>query len=293
MEIYLKSKRLWKITSGIEKKPPASLPLPPTTTTTTQSTGTVTPRVADNSEAVDAWEQKDAEAQTKILAYLDESLYPRFRSQTTAYTLWKAIRDAFEDASSQNILLWWIDLTQAKHEDESPLQPHIDRILEASRKLANAQFAIPEQILAIVILSSLPPSWDTVVTSLHMNLTAASGTDRQQNFTSQFVIDRLLEYKKMQTIRESSGGSALKTSGRKDKKSDKKLRCSNPECRRKGHSFDQCYAPGGPKHDPDFAQKRQDGKRDKKDGKSNIARTKINYESDEESAMLAARNTST
>ena len=257
MEIYLKSKGLWKITSGIEKKPPASLPLPPMTMTTTQSTGTVTPRVADNSEAVDAWEMKDAEAQTKILAYLDESLYSRFRSQTTAYLLWKAIREAFEEASSQNISLWWIDLTQAKHEDENPLQTHIDRILEASRKLANTQFAIPKQILAIVILSSLPPSWDTVVTSLHTNLTATSGTDRQKNFTSQFVIDRLLEYEKMQTIRESSGGSALKTSGKKDKK---KLQCTNPKCRRKGHSFDQCYAPGGPKHDPDFAKKKRDGK---------------------------------
>src|ERR1700743_243641 len=74
MEIYLKSKGLWKSARVKGKKPPASLPLPPTTTTTTQSTGMVTPHVADNSEAIDAWEMKDAEAQTKFLAYLDESL---------------------------------------------------------------------------------------------------------------------------------------------------------------------------------------------------------------------------
>ena len=125
-------------------------------------------------------------------------------------------------------MLWWIDLTQTKLKDGDPLQLHVNQILKASRKLMNAQFAIPEQVLTIVLLSSLPPSWDTVVTTLHTNLTATTGADRQKVFTLQFVIERLLNFEKMQTICKGSGGAALTASGKK--KSTTKTKTGLKQC---------------------------------------------------------------
>lgn len=49
-----------------------------------------------------------------------------------------------------------MELTQTRLEDDGPLQPHFDRLLEASRKLAGAGFAVPEPLLVMVILVSLP-----------------------------------------------------------------------------------------------------------------------------------------
>lgn len=289
MEIYLKGEGLWKITNGMEKRPADTVREAPATAAT--DAGAATPRVRDNAEAVEKWEMKDAKAMTKILACVDESLFTKWRQHDTAAALWSGIKKSYEELSSQNILLWWLELTQAALEEGNSLQPHFDRILEANRKLTNAKFTIPEPILAIIILTSLPESYSTLVSTLHTNLTAASGEERTSTFTSEFVINRLLEYEKLQSIRETSGGAALaafkrqdakkKQSGNSDKDKDKdkdnRERCSN--CRRRNHTFDDCRRPGGPKWKP---------KDPKESSKANVATTtNITYDSDEESALMA------
>jgi len=152
--------------------------------------------------------------------------------------------------------------------DRSPLQPHIDCIQDAYRKLSNAQFTIPEQILALVILASLPGCWDNVVTLLHTTLMAFSPSDRDRNFTASFVTSRLLEHEKLTLIRENTSDrvAAFTAHSAKNRK-----RCSN--CRRGNHYFSECTAEGGPKH----ASKPLE--------QAGITRTAINYESDEESAL--------
>jgi hypothetical protein len=258
MEIYLKGEGLWKITAGSDKKPPEQVPDVGVATSTVG--GATTPRMRDNTEAVEKWEQKDARAMTKILAYVEEALFAKWRHHKTATELWDGIKKSYEESSSQNILLWWLELTQAALEEGSQLQPHFDRILEANRKLANSEFNIPEPILAIIILTSLPEPYENLVSTLHTNLTAATGEERTKTFNSEFVINRLLEHEKLLTIKETSGGTALaafrkKEGGKKkssgdSEKSDKpaKARCTN--CRRTNHTYDDCRAHRGPKWKP-------------------------------------------
>jgi len=167
---------LWDIVSGEEPEPHPS--------TVDPSTGKlVAPTLTDDDKkSQKEWIQRDAKARAKILILLDEGLFPKFCPHRRAKELWDAIREAYEEGSTQNVLLWWMELTQTRLEESEPLQPHLDRLLEASRKLASADFIVPEALLVMVILVSLPTTFHTVVTSLHTSITASSpstcvGTD--------------------------------------------------------------------------------------------------------------------
>jgi hypothetical protein len=220
-------------------------------------------------ESIRKWKQRDAKTRATILALLDESLYGRFRWCTTAADLWNAIRTEFEDGTTQNVLLWWTDLTQRRLEEATPLQTHIDHLQDAYRKLQNANFAIPEQIFALVILSSLPEEWNQVATSLHTTLMAFSPEERVRNFNSAFVTRRLLEHEKLLSIRDLNASTTQAFVARQNRPNQ---RCTN--CRRTNHTLDECAAHGGPKYKP---------KAD--DAAANVAKTIINYDSDEEPCL--------
>jgi len=175
-----------------------------------------------------AWNQGDAKARTKILHLLDESHFAQFRDCRTAQELWDSIKRTFEDSSTQNLLLWWTELTQTRLEEDSALQPHLDLILEAARKLAGAAFTVPQTLLVMVLLVSLPPSYATVVTSLHTTITALTPSDRARTLTFKFVSDRLLEYEKMQKLQLVDGTALVvkkKSKGKQSKKSTRRLLC--------------------------------------------------------------------
>jgi hypothetical protein len=216
-ETYLQGEGLWELITG-EDPYPVTEPLTITTSAVSATSGTstspATPRQSTQPtasspsvltdaqrESIRKWKQRDAKTRATILALLDESLYGRFRWCTTAADLWNAIRTEFEDGTTQNVLLWWTDLTQRRLEEATPLQTHIDHLQDAYRKLQNANFAIPEQIFALVILSSLPEEWNQVATSLHTTLMAFSPEERVRNFNSAFVTRRLLEHEKLLSIR--------------------------------------------------------------------------------------------
>jgi len=149
MKTYLQGEGLWKICVGMEPSP--TLPdeqavastsdAAATTTTGTQLAPKPPPKPSPEIlEAIEVWQQKDAKARTRIITVLDESLFPRFSTYNTAQALWSAIQQSYEAASSQNILLWWTELTQTRLEEGGTIQAHADKILEASRKLGNSKF---------------------------------------------------------------------------------------------------------------------------------------------------------
>jgi gag-polypeptide of LTR copia-type len=193
MKIYLKGEALWKITAGIKKRPPDQAP-------------STSERSKDNMEAVEKWEVKDSRAQIRILAQVDDSLHTKWKDTETATELWNAIEKTYAEQSSQNILVWWLDLTCTILDEGEPVQPHLDKILEANQKLKAAKFEIPEPLLTIIILVSLPDSYTGLITTLQDNTSSAAGEKCDSLRTSEFVVNQLLEDEKMREIRESTGG---------------------------------------------------------------------------------------
>ena len=82
-----------------------------------------------------------------ILGALDESLYAQYCQYKTSMDLWEAIQITFEDGSTQNILLWVIELFQTKMEDSDPLQLHLDKILNAACKLHQEKPLSPQRCM--------------------------------------------------------------------------------------------------------------------------------------------------
>jgi gag-polypeptide of LTR copia-type len=87
--------------------------------------------------------------------------------------------------------------------------PHLDKILETNQNLKAAKFKIPEPLLAIIILVTLPDSYTGLITTLQANISSAAREKCDSLWTSKFVINWLLEDEKMREICELSGGVAL------------------------------------------------------------------------------------
>jgi hypothetical protein len=172
LKTWLQGEGLWEYVTGENPEP---YPLVLDT-----ATGIYTRAIPNDTahKKQKAWEQGDAKTRTKIIQLLDEMHFAKFATYTTAKSLWEALHETFEDSSTQNILLWWLDLTQTRLEDGDPLQPHFDKVLEASCKLASAGFSVPEPLLVMVILVSLPSTYENKVTLLHMAITALPAPDR-------------------------------------------------------------------------------------------------------------------
>ena len=154
--------------------------------------------------------------------------------------------------NTSHIQRWLIKLFQTKLEDGEPLQLHLDKILNAAQKLTNVNFAVPEPLLVLVILASLPFSWETLVTTLHTTITTMAPSDCNQNPNCKFISDWLYEYEKMQTLAGNSRGSALtaqgKQKGENKAKKDKKLKMKCKNNKKTNHKMKDCFAKGGLKY---------------------------------------------
>ena len=197
LKTYLQGEGLWEYVNSDTPEPhPATLD--PVTKVY------IKPSLGDKDKKVQKeWEQNDTKTRSKILQMLDESHFIKFGKYTTAREMWKALYETFEDSSTHNVLLWWLELTQTRVEDGDLLQPHFDHILEAAQKLEDAGFTVPEPLLVMVILVTLPSAYEQKVTSLHTALTTSSPTDRSRYLTTKFVTDCLLEHECMLVLQAS------------------------------------------------------------------------------------------
>jgi gag-polypeptide of LTR copia-type len=119
-----------------------------------------------DSEGHVAWITKNCEAHQQITLTLEDELLMGVMHLTDAKAIWTALCTHYEGSGVQAISylmgkIWW-----EQFNDSSDLEMQISELQSNSLKLANLRFSLPDNILDIAILLSLPPSYSMLQTSI-------------------------------------------------------------------------------------------------------------------------------
>lgn len=85
---------------------------------------------------------------------------------TTARECWKRVSDYCKRIAKRQTVLLCQKLFQTTLSDSKPLEPQIQELLWAARMLSNAGLGFQDNLIAMAIIFSLPPSLSTLRTIL-------------------------------------------------------------------------------------------------------------------------------
>ncbi len=166
--------------------------------------------------------------------------YPSFKDK------YDHLRDTYGGVGSTAVFNLWIELTQARLDEGSPLAPQLAKLNEARVKLSNASMGVSDIQYCLILLHALPRSYEVVASTL-----LASGPASSLKHSE--IIARVLneEGRKSGPSTSLNAARAPIKSGKKKKKDHSNLTCHY--CNKKGHIQPDCR-----KKKKDEADKKKD-----------------------------------
>ena len=251
----LEERGLWGITDGIETEP------------------------KDKSTADwSLWRDKDVSARAQIIQNLSPETQPLVYGTTSAKEAWQSLKDEFESANLDRMANIHEVYDHLTYIDGTSMRDHLNKLMILREQLAAMGETISDTSHAMRIIRSLPPSWDGLAQILRAtapttkrvkerilaeeqarrtSITFANSGNAQalaanlQNpqaianlqalITSQFGTILLGPH-----ANQPMGAISNKpTSNNSSKLRYPNLQCTNPNCLKKGHTIERCWAKGG------------------------------------------------
>ncbi len=222
--------------------------------------------------------QKEAQVHEVLYDMLTKTVTLQIKGQPTAAESWKKLMSIFEAKGDMTITDTLSKLASTHYVDGNDMRAHVATLLELWERLAEMGHSLPDQQFSAYVRTYLTSDYRPLLTSL---ATASKATN--QVLTSDVLIQAILDEadnkaakKNIDDARENvamlAGRKGKKggNSSTKREKSDKK--CGN--CKKKGHTEDNCFALGGGKESeaPDWWKERfGKGKKSESKGKSSSA----------------------
>ena len=166
--------------------------------------------------------------------------FPSFKSK------YDRLRDTYGGVGSTSVFNLWIELTQARLDDNSPLAPQLAKLNETCVKLSNASMGVSNIQYCLILLHALPKAYEVVASTL-----LASGPASALKYSK--ITARILneEGRKSGPSASLNAAHAPIKSGKK-KKNHANLTCHY--CNKKGHIQPDCR-----KKKKDNADKKKNG----------------------------------
>lgn len=136
------------------------------------------------------------------------------------------LRETYGGVGSTAIFNLWIELTQARLDDGSPLAPQLAKLNEARVKLSNASMGVSDIQYCLILLNALPKSYEVVASTL-----LASGPASSLKHSE--ITARILNEEGRKT-----GPSASLNAARAGNKDHSDLLCHY--CNKRGHIQRDC-----------------------------------------------------
>ena len=149
------------------------------------------------------------------------------------------LRETYASTGSTAIFNLWIELTQARLDDDSPLSPQLAKLNEARVRLANSGMGVSDVQYCLILLHALPSSYEVVASTLLASGPASSLKPSE-------IIARILN----EEGRKSGPSNSLNTA-RAGKQPHSNLTCHY--CDKKGHIKRNC-----PKRKKDKAKEEEE-----------------------------------
>ena len=161
-QLILESRGLWNVVTGVTPKPN---------------------QVVDPT-GYEEWCQKDRDAKIQITLSLKKGPFNIIASATTTRDCWNKLANRFHGVGEQRIAYLMEELFHGTLSETEGLEPQINKLLQAARNLDSLEIALADNVLAFVIIMSLPESMSTLKTILY--------NTRKGNLTYNGVVHQIL-----------------------------------------------------------------------------------------------------
>ncbi|XP_016647234.1 PREDICTED: retrovirus-related Pol polyprotein from transposon TNT 1-94 [Prunus mume] len=113
-----------------------------------------------------AWSILNRKVVGQIRQWVDQSVFHHVAQETDAYKLWTKLSSMYERKTTQNKASVIRRLVNLKYRDGRSVTEHLRDFQGLINLLTNMKMVLDDELQALVLLSSLPDSWDTLVVSL-------------------------------------------------------------------------------------------------------------------------------
>lgn len=183
MEHYLKAEKLWAVI--IEDKPALAID-------------------SSNKALVEKWSEDDEQALARIGLSIDDSQIMHVRTAKTAKKAWNALKGYHERDTLTNRIYILRRIRDSKLQEGGNIEQHINEMTVMFHKLAVFGDKMDEFWKMALLLNSLPPSYDTLVTALELR--------DENDLTLSMVQEKLISEYKMR--REGQAETRFKTTNK-------------------------------------------------------------------------------
>jgi hypothetical protein len=201
-----------------------------------------------------AWEILDRKALGAIRLSLAPSVAFNISKEKTAEDLMKALTRMYEKPSASNKVFLMKRLFNMKKPENRSIQEHLNDFNTITSQLESVGITFDDEVLALVILSSLPESWDGLVMAVSnssgssiLNFKDVVGvlldedTRRRNNSPSDVSGSALNTEERGRSSKKYNGRGNGRSQSRRGQSRGPQMTCWN--CKKKGHLKRDCKAP--------------------------------------------------
>lgn len=112
------------------------------------------------------WKKFDRKAIGFIRQWLDDSVFHLVSNENSAHSLWKKLESLYERKTAGNKAFLIRKLVNLKYKEGTSIAEHLNEMQSIVNQLSSMKMALDDELQALLLLSSLPESWETLVVSL-------------------------------------------------------------------------------------------------------------------------------
>ncbi|KAK8627957.1 hypothetical protein V6N13_063672 [Hibiscus sabdariffa] len=175
------------------------------------------------------WELLNRKAVAMIRKYIDKSLFEHVSTYTNAYELWSKLESMIQKKTPRNKAHLVRRLVKLEYNDGQSMIEHLNNFKGLVNQLSKIEMKIDDELQALLLLSSLQESWDTLVVTLSNS--APDGT-----LTTDTISDSLMNEearRKERDLPSQSEANVVENRGRSNNriKNENQGRSKTRECR--------------------------------------------------------------
>ena len=112
------------------------------------------------------WDELDAMARSTIRLHLSESVYFTILECKSAHEVWQKLCNTYEKNTASNKVFLMRKLYNLRMKESTVVASHLNEFDSLFAQIRAQKMQIDDEMKAIHLLCSLPPSWDTFCTAI-------------------------------------------------------------------------------------------------------------------------------
>ncbi|THH19985.1 hypothetical protein EUX98_g8667 [Antrodiella citrinella] len=124
------------------------------------------PANATTSPAIEAWTKNDRKALTNIRLRVSGEMIPYVSGATTSKAAWESLADVFTTKGPMGIVLARREILDFRFNDDTDIEEQVRKLRTCTEKLAMLGAPLPDDQLALTVLTALPQTWNPFVSAV-------------------------------------------------------------------------------------------------------------------------------